>query len=69
MEQVEDSFDGTFGDNIRSPAYKATHNPKKNKIVINVGGNYPERQIPSMQWSSTWPRRTSGSCRRSPPTT
>ena len=50
MEQVEDSFDGTFGDNIRSPAYKATHNPKKNKIVINVGGNYPERQIPSMQW-------------------
>lgn len=38
MQKLEDSFDGTFTDNIRSSSYKNQFNNKKNKMVINVSG-------------------------------
>ena len=38
MQKQEESFDGTFTDNIRSAAYKNQFNNKKNKIAINVSG-------------------------------
>lgn len=69
MEQLEDSFDGTFPDNIRSPAYKATHNPKKNRIVLNVAGTPRPTQTLSTPWSSTSLKKTSGSSRRNQSTT
>jgi tubulin polyglutamylase TTLL6/13 len=39
MEKQEESFDGSFTDNIRSPGYKAQWANKKHKLVINVSGN------------------------------
>lgn len=38
MQKLEESFDGTFTDNIKSNAYKAQYANKKNTIVINVSG-------------------------------
>ena len=49
MDKQEDSFDGTFQDNIRSPAYKAQMGTKKNKLVINVSGIFEVMQIHSTQ--------------------
>jgi hypothetical protein len=36
MQKLEDSFDGTFNENIRSNTYKAQNANKKNKVIINV---------------------------------
>lgn len=36
---MDDSFDGTFTDNIKSNAYKAQFTNKKGKVIINVSGN------------------------------
>lgn len=38
MQKIDDSFDGTFTDNIKSNAYKSQFTNKKHKIVINVSG-------------------------------
>ena len=66
MERQEDSFDGTFTDNIRSPAYKAHWASKKNKLVINVSGKASSMQTRSTRWSNTSPRRINGFCRPTP---
>lgn len=66
MERQEDSFDGSFPDNIRSPAYKAQWANKKNKLVINVSGIIALIQTRSTQWSSTSPKRTNGSFKLTP---
>ena len=50
MEKLEDSFDGTFSDNIRTPAYKNQFTTKKHKMVINVCGIAILIQTPNMQW-------------------
>ena len=60
MDKQENSFDGTFQDNIRSPAYKAQMGGKKNKLVINVSGIFEVMQIHSTQWLSMWPKRING---------
>lgn len=39
MQKIDDSFDGTFTDNIKSNAYKSQFANKRNTIVINVSGN------------------------------
>lgn len=49
MDKQEDSFDGTFQDNIRSPAYKAQMASKKNKVIINVSGTCEAMQTRSTQ--------------------
>lgn len=35
---MDDSFDGTFNDNIKSNAYKSQFSNKRNAIIINVSG-------------------------------
>lgn len=39
MQKIDESFDGTFTENIKSNAYKSQFANKKNNIVINVSGN------------------------------
>lgn len=39
MQKLEDSFDGTFQENIRGAAYKNQFSSKKHKMIINVSGN------------------------------
>lgn len=39
MQKIDDSFDGTFNENIRSNTYKTQNATKKNKLVINVNCN------------------------------
>jgi len=39
MQKIDESFDGTFTENIKSNAYKAQFNNKKNIIIINVSCN------------------------------
>lgn len=36
MQKIDDSFDGTFTDNIKSNSYKAQFANKKNTVNINV---------------------------------
>ena len=48
MQKLEESFDGTFTDNIRSGAYKSQSNTKKHKMVVNVSGNSLPLQRPRM---------------------
>lgn len=67
MDQQEDSFDGTFTDNIKSPAYKNQFSSKKGRVVMNVSGKAWATQRRSTQWLSTWDARTSGICRQSRP--
>lgn len=38
MQKLDESFDGTFTDNIRSNAYKAQFANRRNTVVINVSG-------------------------------
>lgn len=38
MNKLDESFDGTFTDNIKSNAYKAQFANKKNTVNINVVG-------------------------------
>jgi hypothetical protein len=38
MQKIDDSFDGTFTENIKSNAYKSQFANKKNTIVVNVSG-------------------------------
>ncbi len=38
MQKIDESFDGTFTDNIKSNAYKSQFTNKKHKVVINVSG-------------------------------
>lgn len=38
MQKLEDSFDGSFQENIRSAAYKTQFSSKKHKMIINVSG-------------------------------
>jgi hypothetical protein len=66
MDREEDSFDGSFPDNIRSPAYKAQWGNKKHKLVINVSGTPLLIQTPNMQSLNMFQKRTSGSCRLIP---
>ena len=66
MDKQEESFDGSFSDNIRSAAYKNQFSTKKHKMVINVAGTLQLTQKPSTPWSSTSPRRTGGTCRQTP---
>ena len=63
MQKVEDSFDGTFQENIRSAIYKNQFSTKKNKMIINVNGILSTIKKLSTQWSNTSPKRTNGSCR------
>lgn len=63
MDKLEESFDGSFSDNIRSAAYKNQFTSKKHKMVINVACIPTLTQKLSTQWSSTWLRRTDGTCR------
>jgi hypothetical protein len=39
MQKIDESFDGTFTENVKSNAYKAQFNNKKNTIIINVSCN------------------------------
>ena len=41
MQKTEESFDGTFTDNIRSATYKNQYANKKHKMIINVAGKGP----------------------------
>jgi hypothetical protein len=50
MDQQEDSFDGTFTDNIKSPAYKNQFSSKKGRVVMNVSGKAWATQRRSTQW-------------------
>ena len=50
MQKTEDSFDGTFHENIRSAVYKNQFSTKKNKIIINVNGSSSIIKKLSMQW-------------------
>lgn len=38
MQKIDESFDGTFSENIKSNAYKSQFSNKKNSIVVNVSG-------------------------------
>lgn len=40
MDKLEESFDGTFTENIRSQAYKSQASSRKNRLVVNVAGTY-----------------------------
>jgi hypothetical protein len=50
MQKLEDSFDGTFSDNIRSAAYKNQFGTKKHKMIINVSGKGFPMQKRNTQW-------------------
>jgi len=47
MDKLEDSFDGSFSDNIRSAAYKSQLGNKKHKLVINVACTLLAMQKPN----------------------
>lgn len=64
MDKLQDSFDGTFSDNIRAPAYKNQFTTKKHKMVINVSGILILIQTHNMQQLSMLPKRTNGTCKQ-----
>lgn len=59
MQKIDDSFDGTFTDNIKSNAYKTQFANKRNTIVINVSGNSLLTQKPNMLLSNMLPKKIS----------
>jgi hypothetical protein len=66
MLTLEESFDGTFADNIKSTNYKSQFATKKHKIVINVSGTVYFIQKPNMQSLNMLLKRTNGSSIQTP---
>ena len=69
MNKQDDSFDGTFTDNIRSATYKNQFTSKKHKMIINVSCTHSVTKKLNMQSSNISQKNINGGCKLTPSST